>query len=72
MPWGDSHCIAFTEQAEARSYADHPSEKPAAASYSERSECGTQLSIFRLLTADRSLRRAILDLLAGCDPGDVQ
>jgi hypothetical protein len=75
MPWGDSHCITFTEQAEASRNADHPGEETALSAtptHSEPSGCRVQVGISRLSASDRSLREAVLDLSAVCGPCGVQ
>src|SRR6516164_8859331 len=71
MPWRDSHRETFTKQAEARSGADHPSEKAATAMRAKRVESVAEVCIPRL-QAPGSLRRAVSHLPVGPGPGDAQ
>ena len=70
MPWRDSHRETFTKQAEARSGADHPSEKAAAATHSKRFESPAQVGISWLRTSE-SLRRTVPHLPIVPGAGDV-
>ncbi len=75
MSWGDSHCITFTEQAEARNRADHTGEKAAlsvTAAHFRHFGCPVQVGISRLPASDRSLRKAVLDRPAVRGPCGIQ
>lgn len=74
MSWGDSYCIAFTQQAEAGSRADHPGEKVALSdttTHSRRFGRPVQVGSFRLRISG-SLRRTVPQLPIASNPYGVQ
>ena len=75
MSWGDSHGKTFTEQAEARSRADHPGEKvalSATATQSKRFGCPVRVGISRrrALESPNRFHQASRVRLPGAMPSD--
>jgi len=71
MSGSDGHGETFTEQAEARSRADHPGEKADTATRCKRFESPAQVGISRLWTS-KSLRKGVPHLPIVPGLGDTQ